>query len=81
MRITHFKQLGEPIKQRQFYYSEVGVYFEQYDRLGEQLQTILGKGTLDEKQSKQLLDKHSSLQDVITKYKTDLEGKQLWDDP
>ena len=81
VRITHFKQLGEPIKQRQFYYSEVAVYFEQFDRISEKLQNMLGQGSLNEKQSKQLIDKHGGVQNMIAKYKADKDGKQLWEDP
>lgn len=81
VRIQHQKQVGEPIKQRQFYYSEVSVYFEQFDRISEQLQALLGQGGLNERQSKQILDKHGGVQDMIAKYKADRDSKQLWDDP
>ena len=81
VRIQHQKQVGEPIKQRQFYYSEVSVYFEQFDRISEQLQALLDQGGLNERQSKQILDKHGGVQDMIAKYKADRDSKQLWDDP
>ena len=33
MKMLNFKKLGDPIKQRQFYHSEIQVYFEQFDTL------------------------------------------------
>ena len=32
-RLQHFKSIGDPIKARQYYYSELDVYFGQFDNL------------------------------------------------
>ena len=32
-RIKEFRQVGEPVRQRHFYYSELDLYFSQFDEI------------------------------------------------
>jgi heat shock protein 4 len=37
-RLEKFKAIGEPVRQRHFYYSELDVYFEQFNQLVQKIQ-------------------------------------------
>lgn len=37
-RLEKFKQVGEPVKARHFYYGELDVYYPQYDKIVEVVQ-------------------------------------------
>lgn len=39
---NEFKAIGDPVKQRHFYYSELDVYFGQFNQIGQNINDKLG---------------------------------------
>jgi len=41
-KIRVFRSIGEPIKQRHYYYSEIDIYFKQLDEITQNIQSKIG---------------------------------------
>jgi len=81
-RINRFRKIGEPVKQRHFYYTELDVYFEQFQKIQEYTQAKLGElAHLSDEQRQLVINRFTAAQDFMTKVMTDKESKQLFEDP
>ena len=77
-RLQHFKAIGDPIKARQYYYSELDVYFGQFDNLTKHIQSQFEKfPLLSDQQRNQILEKHQKVQEFMNNVKADRDSKQL----
>lgn len=81
-RLDKFKAIGEPVRQRHFYYSELDVYFSQ---LGEAVSRIRNRADtiehITEDQKSLIQKKIDATNDFFGKVKADRESKQLYENP
>jgi len=53
-----FRAIGDPIKARHFYYSELEVYYAQWDKINERINVRIGEiAHLTDDQKKMITDK------------------------
>lgn len=80
--LEKFKSIGEPVKQRHFYYGELEVYYTQFDKLAE---TINKKRDsiehLTDDQKETVNKKLQVATDFMNGVKADRAAKQLHQDP
>ena len=70
-KIRVFKSIGDPIKQRQFYFSELDVYFHQFQEITNTIQSQIGG--LSDLQRDAVLKKHNAAMDLMSRVE---EGKK-----
>lgn len=77
-----FRAIGDPIKARHFYYSELEVYYAQWDKINEKINAKLGEiAHLTDDQRKMITDKQTFAAEFIEKVKADRAAKQLHENP
>lgn len=78
-RLDKFKEIGEPVKRRHFYYTELDVYFGQFEDLKKKIQN---KAAVIEhitpEQVEQVNGKIATAQALFDGVKADREAKQLY---
>ena len=81
-KLDKFKAIGDPVKNRHFYYSELDVYYTQYEACEEHIQKRTLELTHLTDESKSMLGaKNQIAQSFIEKVKTDRKAKELYQDP
>ena len=81
-RLDKFKTIGEPVKQRHFYYSELEVYYEQFEKIKALIVQKLGSiEHLTDDQKKMIEGKLEAGTTLIEGVKADRAAKQLFEDP
>ena len=81
-KLDKFKQIGEPIKARHFYYSELDVYYGQFDKVKEVIQQKLGSiEHLTDAQKEDISKKLETAQTLIDGVKADAAAKQKHENP
>ena len=82
-KLDKFKKIGDPVKQRHFYYSELEVYYAQFEQITAHIQkrTLELALTLTDAQQESITGKHQVAQTFIDKVKTDRASKELTQDP
>jgi hypothetical protein len=82
MRIDKFKKIGEPVKARHFYYSELEVYYSQFEKVAETVNQKLGSiEHLTDSQKETINEKLRTTETLIAGVKADRASKQLHQDP
>jgi len=77
-----FRAIGDPCKTRHFYYSELEVYYAQWDKINERINVRLGEiAHLTDDQKKMITDKQVFATEFIEKVKADRAAKQNHEDP
>ena len=81
-RLDKFKQIGEPVKQRHFYYSELDIYFSQFETATKAIQEKMAAiAHLTDAQKELVLKKQEEVAKFMQDVKADREAKQLYQDP
>jgi hypothetical protein len=81
-RLDKFKLIGEPVKQRHFYYSELSIYFSQFETLTNIIKDKLASiAHLSQEQKDLVLKKQEEGEKFMAGVKADQESKQLYQDP
>ena len=81
-KMDSFKQIGEPVKARHYYYSELDVYFAQFDKVSTTIKDKLGViDHLTDEQKETINKKHDTTETMIAAVKADKAAKQLHEDP
>ena len=82
VRIDKFKKIGDPVKQRHFYYGELDLYFGQFDQISANIKSKLESiAHLTDAQKETVTKKHEEAQKFMDGVKADRAGKQLFQDP
>lgn len=77
-----FKLIGEPVKARHYYYSELDVYYTQWDKVSTTVKDKLAViDHLTDEQKETINKKHSSTENMIAAVKADKASKQLHENP
>ena len=80
--MSKFKAIGDPVKQRHFYYSELEVYYAQWATIREKINTRYECiDHLTELQKEIVASKAKVAQDLIDGVKADRAAKELHEDP
>jgi len=81
-RIAKFRSIGDPVKNRHYYYSELDLYFEQHENAQKDITNkIASKPDLTDMQKEQIGSKQNSAASLMDGVKKDRESKQLFEDP
>jgi len=77
-----FKTIGEPIKRRHAYYDELDVYFRQFEKICEGIQSQFNKyPLLSDHQRSEIMSKHHEVSEFMENVKADRKEKRLDQDP
>ena len=75
-KMTKFMEIGEPVKQRHFYYSELDVYYAQFEKISKLIQYKLSEiEHLTPAQTEMIIKKHEDAQKFIESVKADKAAK------
>jgi len=75
-KLDEFKAIGDPVKSRHFYWSELEVYYNQFDQLTQHIQgKVADIEHLTEDQKVTITGKHQVASDFIEKVKADRAAK------
>ena len=78
-KMDKFMQIGEPVKARHFYYSELEIYYGQFGKVAENIKDKLGViDHLTDDQKRTINEKLSSTQALIDGVKADRAAKELY---
>ena len=81
-KLDQFKEIGEPVISRQWYYTEIDQYFNEFNDLAEHITKRTGEiEHLTEDQKATLNLKLQNSIDFMGKVRSDKESKQLFQDP
>lgn len=81
-RLDKFKAIGEPVRNRYNYYSELDVYFEQFDKLAANINEKLASiAHLSDEQRDLVIKKYQEAQNVMDKVKADRDAKKPYENP
>jgi hypothetical protein len=81
-KLDKFKQIGEPVKARHFYYSELEIYYAQFDKVAETVKQKLGViDHLTEENKGKINEKLTAAETLIAGVKADRAAKELHQDP
>jgi len=81
-RLTKFKAIGDPIKKRHFYYSELDVYYTQWEKVNTLINFKLGDiAHLTDSQKELITKKQSDAVTLMAGVKAEQETKKLYEDP
>ena len=83
-RLDNFMKTGEPIKTRNFYWSELDTFIKQFEKVVENVQQKLASeelAHLTEEQRNKVMEKHQAAADFFGKVRTDREVKKDYEDP
>ena len=80
--MKEFKKIGDPVKQRHFYYSELNVYYDQFDTIVKNIQSKMGTvETCTDDRKEEVNTKVTAAQTFMEGVKADQNGKQPHQDP
>ena len=81
-KMDAFKQVGEPVKARHYYYSELEVYYAQFEKLAENIkQKLVSVAHLTDAQKETINKKLTSTETLIAAVKAEKATKKLYEDP
>ena len=81
-KMDAFKQVGEPVKARHYYYGELEVYYAQFEKLAENIkQKLVSIEHLTDAQKETINKKLTSTENLIAAVKADKAAKELYQDP
>jgi hypothetical protein len=81
-KMDKFKQIGEPVKARHFYYSELDIYYSQFDKVVETVkQKLASIGHLTDAQKQTVNEKLTAAETLIAGVKADRAAKELYQNP
>ncbi len=77
-----FRAIGEPVKQRHFYYTELDVYYAQFDKAAKDIQAKLeNSGHLQGEQMETVIKKLEEARKFFEGVKADQAAKKLYENP
>ena len=77
-KLEHFKKIGEPTKARHFYYSELELYFTQFDELKKAIVArVPATEHITEEQASSIMNKVETAEKLFSGVRKDRESKQL----
>jgi len=80
--IEKFKAIGEPVKQRHFYYTELDVYYMQFDKAAKDIQAKLeSSGHLTGEQIEVVIKRLEEARKFFDSVKADQTAKKLFENP
>jgi len=82
-RLDHFRTIGEPVKEREFYYGELPTLISEFQKATQHIQDRLASpelAHLTEEQRDNVLKKHQACQEYFQKVEADKAAKQLHQD-
>jgi hypothetical protein len=81
-RLEKFRAIGEPVKQRHFYYSELDIYFTQLGDAANKISNrVASTEHITDDQKNLIQKKIDAANDFFAKVKADREKKQLYENP
>ena len=81
-RLTKFKAIGDPAKKRQFYHSELAVYYTQWDKVNNLINSkLVDIEHLTDSQKELITKKQSEALTLIAGVKAEQESKPLFENP
>lgn len=79
-RLDHFRAIGEPVKDREFYWNELPSIVSEFEKATQHIQAQLAapeKAHLTDEQRDMVLKKHQATLEYITKVEADKAAKAL----
>lgn len=80
-KMDGFKMIGEPVKARHYYYSELEVYYAQWEKVSTHVKDKLDVIELTDENKALIGKEHASAEAIIAGVKKDKESKQLHENP
>jgi hypothetical protein len=81
-KMEAFKLIGEPVRARHYYYSELEVYYAQYEKISSVIKDkMMVIDHLTDEQKETINKKHTSTENMIAAVKADKAAKQLHENP
>ena len=79
-RLDHFKTIGEPVKEREFYWNELPTMLKEFEKATQHIQTKIASpdlAHLTDEQRDNVLKKHQATQEYFQKVEADKAAKAL----